>query len=150
VISTSALADGFGSGRGRVKKALARGLAPLEMLGRHLAMSDDVEREIFSWIQTNAVKNKAMTPRDLREHITINYNLPAKRRWVNSFMSRHLEELCKRKVSCKKRRASRVLVAFWMKQFDASTSLSMVFRPNLSLIWMNWVFQNGKIGYQRL
>jgi hypothetical protein len=37
-----------------------------------------------------------------------------------------------------------------MKQFNASTGFSMVFRPNLSLIWMKSVFQNGKIGHQRV
>jgi hypothetical protein len=37
-----------------------------------------------------------------------------------------------------------------MKQFDASTSLSMVFRLNLSLNWMKRVFQNWIIGHQNL
>jgi hypothetical protein len=60
-------------------------------------MSDDAEREIISGIQTNTAKNKAVTPRDLRGHITTNYNFPATRGWVNSFMSGHLAELCKTK-----------------------------------------------------
>jgi gamma-glutamylcysteine synthetase len=60
-------------------------------------MSDDAEPEILSWIQTDAAKNKTATLRDLQEHITTNYNLTAMRRWVNSFMSRHLDDLCKTK-----------------------------------------------------
>jgi hypothetical protein len=60
-------------------------------------MNDHAEREIWNWIQTNAVKNKTVTLGDLREHITTNWNLPATRGWVNSFRSRHLDELCKTK-----------------------------------------------------
>jgi hypothetical protein len=133
-ISISPLTAEFGYGLHRVKKTLAYGLEPPETRRRHLAVSDDAEREIVSPIQTNAVKNKVVTHRDLREHITTSYNLPATWKWVTSFMSDHMDELCKTKVPHKKRSASRFLVAFWMKQFDASTSLSMAFRPNLSLI----------------
>jgi hypothetical protein len=42
-------------------------------------MSDDPEREIWNWIQTNAAKNKATTLGDRQEHIITNYNLPANR-----------------------------------------------------------------------
>jgi hypothetical protein len=36
-----------------------------------------------------------MTPRDLQEHVTTHYYLPATQGWVDSFMSRHLRKLCK-------------------------------------------------------
>jgi hypothetical protein len=73
------------------------GQAKSETRGWHLAMRDDAEREILSRIQTNAVKNMAVMPRDIRQHTTTNYNFPATRRWVNSFLSRHLDELGKTK-----------------------------------------------------
>jgi hypothetical protein len=78
-ISVSALAVGFGCGLDRVKNAHGHGLESPEKPGRHLATSDDAKRETLNWIQINAAKNKVMTPRDLREHITTNYNLPAMR-----------------------------------------------------------------------
>jgi transposase len=65
-ISISALAARFSCGRDRVKKARTHGFEPFETRGRHPAMSDDAEREILSWIQTNAAKNKKVTPKDLR------------------------------------------------------------------------------------
>jgi hypothetical protein len=74
--SISVLAAGFGYDRDRVQKALAHGLEPPETRGRYLAMSNDAEREISSWIQTNAAKNKTATPRDLREHIMTNSKPP--------------------------------------------------------------------------
>jgi hypothetical protein len=96
-ISISALAARFGCGQDCLKKALAHGLESPETRHRHLAMSDDSEREIVSWAQTNAAKNKAVTPRDLREHIITHDNLPTTQRWVHSFMRRHLDEFCKAK-----------------------------------------------------
>jgi hypothetical protein len=94
-VSISALAADFGCSRDRVKKALLHGLEPPETRGRHLALSDKVEQELVNWIEANAAKSRAVTPRDLKEHLTTQYSLFATRGCVNSFMSRHLEELCK-------------------------------------------------------
>jgi hypothetical protein len=94
-VSIRDLAAGFGCARDRVKKALVHGLEPPETGGRHLAPSDKVERELVNWIEANAARSRTVTPRDLREHVSTQYSLPATRGWVNSFMSRHMEELCK-------------------------------------------------------
>jgi hypothetical protein len=93
-ISISALARGFGCKRGRVTSALAHGLAPPEARDLHLEMDEDREREIIAWISQHAAKSTPITRRDLREHVTTKYDLPTMRGWVNSFISRHIDEIC--------------------------------------------------------
>jgi hypothetical protein len=81
-------------------------------MGRLLTLTDDIEQDIFGWIQTNAVKNKTVTPKNLREHVTTHSNLPATRTRVNSFIDHRLDELCMTNVPHKKCSASRFLVVF--------------------------------------
>jgi hypothetical protein len=81
--------------RDRVTQALAHGLEPPENRGRHPAWDDDIERRLLLWIQENAAKNSAVTGRDVREHIAMRYHQSVIRGWVNSFLRRHLEDLCR-------------------------------------------------------
>jgi hypothetical protein len=141
-VSIGALAAGFGCAPGRVKKALAHGLEPPETRGRHLALSDEVEQELVNWIKANAAKSRAVTPRDLREHVTTQHSLLATRGWEKWFMGRHMEE------ACKKRSTFKFLAAFLTKPCDASLSSSMAFQPNWILIWTKSGYPTGKIAHQ--
>jgi hypothetical protein len=93
-VSISALAAGFGCSRDPVKKVLLHGLELPETRGRHLALSDKVEQEFTNRIEANAAKSRVVTSRDMREHVMTQYSLSVTRGWVNSFMSRHMDELC--------------------------------------------------------
>jgi hypothetical protein len=93
-ISISALARGFGWKRDRIMSALAHGLKSPEMRGRHQEVSEDREREILASINKCAMKSRPITRRDVREHVTAEYDVPTTRGWVNSFIGRHIGELC--------------------------------------------------------
>jgi hypothetical protein len=62
-------------------------------------MDEDREREILAWISQQAAKRTPITRRNLREHVTTKYDLPTTRGWVNSFISRHIDEICQMKSS---------------------------------------------------
>jgi hypothetical protein len=66
----------------------------VEARGRHLEMDEDREREILAWISQHAAKSTSITRRDLRKHMTTKYDLPTTRGWVNSFIGRHIDEIC--------------------------------------------------------
>jgi hypothetical protein len=53
---------------------LLHGLEPHEARRRYLALGDDAEREILKWIETQAAKSRAATPRHIRKHIGTCYN----------------------------------------------------------------------------
>jgi transposase len=93
-ISISALARGFGCKRDRIMSGLAHSLESPEMRGRHQELSEDQEREILAWINKRATKSRPITRRDLREHVTAEYDVLTTRGWVNSFISRSIGELC--------------------------------------------------------
>jgi hypothetical protein len=57
-------------------------------------MTEDREREILACIHDHAAKSTPLTRRDLREHVTTHYDFRTTRRWVNSFMVRHIDEFC--------------------------------------------------------
>jgi hypothetical protein len=94
-ISIRALMHAFDCVRDRVTQALLHGLEPPETRGRHPALDDDVERAVLLWITENAMKSSALTARDVREHIANRHQLSVTRGWVNSFIGRHSEELCR-------------------------------------------------------
>jgi hypothetical protein len=98
-ISISVLARGFGCKRDRIMSGLAHGLKSPEMHGRHQELSEDREGEILAWINKCATKSRPITRRDLREHVTAEYDVPTTRRWVNSFIGRPIGELCVTKSS---------------------------------------------------
>jgi hypothetical protein len=75
-ISISALARGFGCKRDRIMSALVHGLESPEMRGRHQELSEDREREILASINKCATKSRPITRRDLREHVTAEYDAP--------------------------------------------------------------------------
>jgi hypothetical protein len=93
------LSRGFGCKRDLITSALAHGLEPPEERGRHLEMDADHEREILAWISQHAAKSTPIARRDLREHVTTKYDLPTRRGWVNSFIARHIDEICQMKSS---------------------------------------------------
>jgi hypothetical protein len=93
-ISISALARGFGFKRDRIMSALAHGLESPEMRGRHQELTEDREREILAWINKCATKSRPITRRDLREHVTAEYDVPTTRGPVNSLLGRHIGEFC--------------------------------------------------------
>lgn len=96
-ISIGALSRAFRCDRNRVTQALAHGLEPPEARGRHLAVDAGIEDELLVWIEANAAKSTAVTARDVRAHIRSHYHMPVSRGWVNSFVGRHLDRLCKAK-----------------------------------------------------
>jgi hypothetical protein len=99
-ISIRAMMGAFGGVRDRdydcdrVTHALAHVLEPAENRGCHQTFDDDIERGLLLWIQENAARNSAVTGRDVREHIATRYHLSVTRDWINSFLGRHLDELC--------------------------------------------------------
>jgi hypothetical protein len=62
-------------------------------------MDEDHEHEILAWISQHAAKSTPLTLRDIREHVTTKYDLPTTRGWVNSFIGRHIDEICQMKSS---------------------------------------------------
>jgi hypothetical protein len=98
-ISPSARTRGFSCKRDRIMSALAHGLEAPEMRARHPGLAEDREREILGWIEKCATKSRPITRLNLREHVATEYDVPAKRGWVNSFIRRHIGELCVAKSS---------------------------------------------------
>jgi hypothetical protein len=96
-ISIGALTRAFDCHRNRISQALAHGLEPPEARGRHPAFDAEIEDELLLWIEANAAKSTAVTARDVRAHLESRYHMPASRGWVNSFIGRHLDRLCKAK-----------------------------------------------------
>jgi hypothetical protein len=78
---------------------MAHGLEAPQARGRHLAIDDQIERELLAWIESNAAKNTAVTGSDVRARIANHSRLSVTRGWVNSFIGRHLDRLRKVK-SC--------------------------------------------------
>jgi hypothetical protein len=62
-------------------------------------MAEDHEREILALIHEYAAKSTPITRRDLREHIITHCDFPTTPGWLNSFMSRPIDELCNVKSS---------------------------------------------------
>jgi hypothetical protein len=56
-ISLSSLRRAFQCHRTCVTQALVQGLELPQARGRHLAIDDQIERELLAWIQSNAAKN---------------------------------------------------------------------------------------------
>jgi hypothetical protein len=75
-------------------KRASHGLEPPETRGRHQGLSEDREQEIVAWISKYAVESRPITRRDLCEHVAAEYGVPTTRRWVNSFIGRHIGDLC--------------------------------------------------------
>jgi hypothetical protein len=96
-ISIGGLTRAFGCAHERVRQALVQGLEPPENRGRHLAIAPEIEQQTLQWIEHNAAKGTAMTARDVREHLSSRYKFVATRGWVNSFLGRHADRLCKTK-----------------------------------------------------
>jgi hypothetical protein len=94
-ISIGALKRAFQCSRNSVTQALVHGLEPPQTRGRHSALDAEIEHELLVWIEDNAAKNTAVTGADLRARIVNHYHLPVTRGWVNSFIGRHLDRLCK-------------------------------------------------------
>jgi hypothetical protein len=98
-ISINALARGFECQQHRVTSAIAHGLEPPEARGRHPGMVADREAEILVWIADRAARGNPTTRSEVREHVSREYEVPVTRGWVNSFICRHAEALCKVKSS---------------------------------------------------
>jgi hypothetical protein len=95
-VSLGVLARGFGCGQDRAIQPLLLSLEHLEARERHLALADDVEREILPVIETQAEKSTAVAYRDIQKHVRTCDNFPATRDWVNSFLGRHADEISKK------------------------------------------------------
>jgi hypothetical protein len=92
-LSLRQLSRAFECDAGRVKAALKNGFSDPETRGRHSALDDASEREIVDWIQKQAEKFNPVTRTDLLHYCQEKFSSPVSRGWVNSFISRHLDEL---------------------------------------------------------
>jgi hypothetical protein len=57
----------------------------------------EIEGELVLWIEENASKSTAVTPRDVLTYVTTHYNFPVTLGWVNSFLLRNSERFCQMK-----------------------------------------------------
>jgi hypothetical protein len=94
-ISIGALKRAFQCPRNCVTQALAHGLEAPQGRGRHLSLDAEIEQELLVWIEGNAANSTAVTGADVRAHIQKRYHLAVTRGWVNSFIGRNLDRLCK-------------------------------------------------------
>jgi hypothetical protein len=92
------LTRAFGFARERVTQALTHRPEPPENRGRHLAIPPEIEQQTLQWIEHNAAKGTTVTVRDVREHLSSCSKSAAARGWVNSFLGRHADRLCKAKI----------------------------------------------------
>jgi hypothetical protein len=131
-ISITALARGFGCKCDRITGALAHGLEPPETRGRHQGLSEDREQEIVAWISKYAAKSRPIARRDLHEHVAAEYGVPTTRGWVNSFIGRHIGDLCFAKGSLQESQRLEIPRCFldqtleWISQFVQGRPIELV------------------------
>jgi hypothetical protein len=92
-LSLRQLSRAFECDAGRVKAALKNSLSDPETRIRHFAFDDTSELEIVDWIGKQAEKFNQVTRTDLLHYCQTKFSSLVSRGWVNSFISRHLEEL---------------------------------------------------------
>jgi hypothetical protein len=66
--SINQISNAFGRSPFRVKAALANGLEPPKVRGRHSAIDEGSEADILQWIEAQAQKCNPVTQTDLRHH----------------------------------------------------------------------------------
>jgi hypothetical protein len=72
-----------------MKKALANGLEPPKIRGRHFAIDEGSEAGILEWIEAQAEKCDPLTEKDLCSYCQAKYSVSISRGWVDSFILRH-------------------------------------------------------------
>jgi len=76
-----------------VRRALKRGYSIPSARGRHPQLSDDIESELLIWIQQKAENKKAVNRTELLHHCNERYEQSITRGWVDSFVTRHRDQL---------------------------------------------------------
>jgi hypothetical protein len=98
-LSTKSLSQAFDVNREIIRRALARGYAIPCSRGRHPAFDEETELALVDWIKGKAENQKAVTRTELLHHCMEMNMVPVSRGWVDSFLSRHSQELFEAK-SC--------------------------------------------------
>jgi hypothetical protein len=72
---------------------LENGLEEPTIRDHHLAVDEDSEREILEWIKVQIEKCKSIICTDLRHYYKAKYFHSVNRRWVDSFILHHRDNL---------------------------------------------------------
>jgi hypothetical protein len=89
----------FNCSRHAVQSALANGLNEPKSRGRHIAVDAESDANILAWIKRKAEKSAAVTGTDIRNYCREVCKFQVSRGWVDSFISRHADELTEKKSS---------------------------------------------------
>jgi hypothetical protein len=95
-VTINALTRAFDCPRSRVQAALAHGLDEPGQRGEHAALDQDREQQILDWIRQNAEQSTSVTKTEIMDHCTAEFEIKFTRRWVNSFILRHLDDVIQR------------------------------------------------------
>jgi hypothetical protein len=96
-LSTNQLSKAFGCSPSRLKAALANGLGPPKVRGRHPAIDEGSEAEILEWIEAQAEKCNPATRTNFCQHCQSKCSVTISRGWVDSFILRNRDELAETK-----------------------------------------------------
>jgi hypothetical protein len=91
--SINALTRIFDFPRFPVQVALAHKPDEPGQRGKHIALDQDCEEEIVDWIQQNAEKDTSLTREEILGYCRSQFKIKSTRRWINSFVLRHSDEL---------------------------------------------------------
>jgi hypothetical protein len=89
----------FNFSRHPVQSALGNGLNEPKSRGRHMPIDAESDANILAWIKRKAEKSAAVTRTDIRNYCRQVCRFQVSRGWVDSFISRHTDELTEKKSS---------------------------------------------------
>lgn len=92
-ISITNLSFIFDMNERTVRKNIKRGPLEPKPLGRHKALSEDVENIIIDHLIERYFSGNSMTQTELLEYVRQNYDMHLTRGWVHAFIGRHLDKL---------------------------------------------------------
>jgi hypothetical protein len=69
-----------------LKSALEHGVKPPGNRGKHAALDQDHEKQIFDSIRQNSERSTPVTKKEIKHYCTSHLQAPIIRSWVNSFL----------------------------------------------------------------